>query len=405
VIAVDITGAYTLPVDFQWSNGGTDPSVLGLSAGTYTVTITDDNGCTAIESYTLTEPSPVVLSTYTEDSSAGNNDGKAGVSASGGTGGYTYQWSNGATTATLTGLAAGSYTVTVTDVNSCETIATVSIFTAVNCSSTFNNFPYSNALEGGLGLFDQETATDDTNWRRRSGSTPTKNTGPSNAYSGNNYRYIEASSNRNQAGKVAILKTDRCLDLTQLNQPVFELYYHLYGNQMGSLAIEVSLDNGATWTSVHTVSGNQGDQWSKLTVDLSPWKTAYTQLRIVGTTGSGGRSDIAIDDYYFGEAGGNSADLFPLIVANDQNGDKTKLKVYPNPANDRLHWQLPLDLLQENEVQVTLFDLSGRKVIDRRMPAAERMTLELHDEAPGYYFLQVANRAGVSRTKVVISGN
>lgn len=405
VIAVDITSAYTLPVDFQWSNGATDPAIQGVAAGTYTVTITDANGCTAVETYTLTEPDPISLTTFAEDATAGNNDGKAGVNATGGTGTHQYAWSNGATTATVTGLAAGTYTVTVTDSNNCEATASVTINTAVNCAATFSNFPYSFDLEGGLGIFDQETSTDDTNWRRRSGATPTRNTGPSGPYSGNYYRYIEASSNRNRPGKVAILKTDRCLDLTQLNQPVFELYYHLYGNQMGSLEIQLSLDNGTTWTTVHTESGNQGNQWSKLSVDLSLWKTAYTQLRIVGTTGSGGRSDMAIDHYFIGENGTNSADLYPAVSSYDLTGDETKLKAYPNPVQDRLHIQLPKSLSVEGTVQVTLFDLSGRKVIDRRMPVADLMTLELGTQAAGYYLLQVAGDGAVSRTRIVVAGN
>lgn len=404
VIAVDITSSYTLPVSFQWSNGGTDPSIQGLSAGTYTVTVTDGNGCTAIASYTLTEPTPLALTTSTEDATSGNNDGKATVSVAGGTGAYQYVWSNGATTAVVTGLAAGSYTVTVTDANLCEASVSVAIFTTVNCASTFSNFPYSNDLEGGLGLFRQETSQDDTNWRRRSGSTPTKNTGPSGAYSGNYYRYIEASSNRNRPGKVAMLKTERCLDLTALNQPVFELYYHLYGNQMGSLDIEASLDNGTTWTTIHTESGNQGNQWSKLSVLLGAWKTAYTQLRIVGTTGSGGRSDIAIDDYYLGEAGGNSADLPSAETLTTVNQADTELHVYPNPARERLHLQLPAALLQEGTVQITLYDLSGKKVMDRRLPVADLLTLELNTQTAGYYLLQVANSSSVSRTKVVIGG-
>lgn len=403
IIAVDITSSYALPVDFQWSNGGTDPAIHGLAAGTYTVTITDDNGCTAIETYTITEPAPLVLGTTTEDATAGNNDGKASVTASGGTGNYQYTWSHGPTTAVVSGLAPGTYGVTVTDANNCTATATVNIDTQVNCAATLNNFPYSNDLEGGLGIFDQESSLDDTNWRRRSGSTPSQNTGPSAAHSGSYYRYIEASRNRNSPGKVAILKTDRCLDLTVLNQPVFELYYHLYGNQMGSLEIQVSLDNGASWRTAHIESGNQGDQWFKLTVDLLPWKTAYTQLRIVGTTGSGGRSDMAIDDYYIGEAGANSADLVPLSVSKAPEVTENRLHIYPNPAKDRLYLQLPEALLLEAEVQLTLFDLSGRKLIDRRLPVAELMTLELGDQAAGYYLLQLSNSTVVKRTKLVIA--
>ncbi|KRB59675.1 hypothetical protein ASD98_00715 [Flavobacterium sp. Root186] len=114
------TSAYT----YSWSpSGGTAATATGLTAGTYTVTVTDANSCQITQSFTITEPTALVASPVAQTNIAcfGGNTGSATISATGGTGGYTYSWSpSGGTAATATGLTAGTYTVTVTDSNLCQ---------------------------------------------------------------------------------------------------------------------------------------------------------------------------------------------------------------------------------------------------------------------------------------------
>jgi len=116
-------------ITYAWSNGGTAAAISGLTAGTYTVTATDANGCTDSTSVTITEPTLLVAAASVDDnvSCNGGNDGEATASAMGGTTAYTYAWSNAATTANITGLAAGTYSVTVTDANGCTDSASVTI--------------------------------------------------------------------------------------------------------------------------------------------------------------------------------------------------------------------------------------------------------------------------------------
>jgi hypothetical protein len=111
---------------FLWSNGATTASVTGLAAGTYTVTATNTAGCTGTKTLTITEPAPLVVSLTPTDVSCAN-DGAISSSVSGSTGPYTYLWSNGATTANLTGLVVGNYTVTVTSSTGCTATQTASI--------------------------------------------------------------------------------------------------------------------------------------------------------------------------------------------------------------------------------------------------------------------------------------
>ncbi|MHC0442577.1 T9SS type A sorting domain-containing protein [Flavobacterium sp. 3-210] len=114
------TGAYT----YSWSpSGGTAATATGLTAGTYTVTVTDANSCQATESFNIIQPTALNATPVAQTNIAcyGEATGSATISASGGTGPYTYSWSpSGGTAATATGLAAGTYTVTVTDANLCQ---------------------------------------------------------------------------------------------------------------------------------------------------------------------------------------------------------------------------------------------------------------------------------------------
>lgn len=134
---VNLTGQVD-PVVYIWSNGDSTQSVSGLAPGTYTVSITDANNCPASLSVNITQP-PVLAAnaTATPETATGANDGTATAQPTGGTPPYSYLWSNGATTATITGLTPGSYSVTVMDGNNCSSSQTV-IVNAFNCSLTAN---------------------------------------------------------------------------------------------------------------------------------------------------------------------------------------------------------------------------------------------------------------------------
>jgi hypothetical protein len=108
------------PFTGSWSNGVQGLTNTNLPAGTYTITITDNTGCTTTASKVVTAPSSVsVVVTTTDETAPGANDGTAIAAASGGTPGYSYQWSNTATTESIGNLSPGLYTVTITDANGC----------------------------------------------------------------------------------------------------------------------------------------------------------------------------------------------------------------------------------------------------------------------------------------------
>lgn len=149
--SIDLTVAGGLPpYSFAWSNGATTEDLNGIQAGTYTVTVTDNDTASFIDSFMVTQPDEIIISgVITPPSSGSANDGEIDVTVSGGVPPYAYSWSNGETTQDITGLMIGSYTITVSDTSGCsavqsffvDTIASLSLVsqaTDVTCINTDN---------------------------------------------------------------------------------------------------------------------------------------------------------------------------------------------------------------------------------------------------------------------------
>jgi hypothetical protein len=124
-INLTVTGGAP-PYSFSWSNGSTDEDLFNLLPGVYTGTVTDANGCTRIAELTVGGvPNPAINTSVNPPSCFGSNDGSIAVSISGGTPPFSYLWNTGSTNATVTGLFAGTYEVTVTDANGCTASRTI----------------------------------------------------------------------------------------------------------------------------------------------------------------------------------------------------------------------------------------------------------------------------------------
>ncbi|TMQ68392.1 MAG: T9SS type A sorting domain-containing protein [Candidatus Eisenbacteria bacterium] len=118
-INVTVSGGKT-PYSFLWADGPTTEDRSGLAAGSYSVTVTDANGCTGSTGATITQPPQLTANEKHVDVKCnGGNDGSIDVTVSGGTTPYSFLWADSSTTEDRTGLAAGSYSVTVTDANGC----------------------------------------------------------------------------------------------------------------------------------------------------------------------------------------------------------------------------------------------------------------------------------------------
>src|ERR1019366_5106277 len=127
-INLTVTGG-TTAYTYSWIGGITTQNRTSLAAGTYSVTVTDNNLCTVTASATITQPIAALtaVATPTNVSCFGGNTGAINLTITGGTTAYTYNWIGGITTQNRTSLAAGTYSVTVTDNNLCTATASATI--------------------------------------------------------------------------------------------------------------------------------------------------------------------------------------------------------------------------------------------------------------------------------------
>lgn len=175
------------------------------------------------------------------------------------------------------------------------------------CDEVVREFPQTASLETDLGIWTQNT-DDDGNWVLDTNGTPTGGTGPDAANDGGQYLYLESSdpaavNDPNAIGfdATAIL-TSSCLDVSDIFNLELSFTYHMFGENTGSLQVEV-LPNGETeWELIpeSIITGEQqnanSDDWLTQRINLSNYNGQVIQVRIVGTTGDGFRSDIAIDN-------------------------------------------------------------------------------------------------------------
>jgi hypothetical protein len=126
-IDLTVSGGVT-SYSYSWSHGPGTQDVSALGAGTYTVTVTDGNLCTASTSVTITQPAGINISAITQNADCnGATNGSIDLTVTGGTPTYDFNWSNSDTTEDITGLVSGVYTVTVTDGNGCSASSSITV--------------------------------------------------------------------------------------------------------------------------------------------------------------------------------------------------------------------------------------------------------------------------------------
>jgi gliding motility-associated-like protein len=214
----------TAPYTYNWSPaGGTGATATGLSNGTYTCTITDANGCTAAQIVAITQPT-ILVASMTSNTICAGQDGSIAAVGTGGTGPYTYAWSNGPTTSsqTFTSPSAATYTVTITDANGCTMTGTASItlmptptaaFTTNATNGTFQ-------LNGGTGqLCFTDASTDANAWLWDLNGTPSVTQSPCVT--------VTAANAGSFCATLTAMNANGCVDSTVVCIEIGESFYSI----------------------------------------------------------------------------------------------------------------------------------------------------------------------------------
>ncbi|QHI35172.1 Chitinase A1 [Kordia antarctica] len=299
---------------------------------------------------------------------------------------------------------AGMYTVryNVNDTagnNATEAVRTITVAPVNNgCTNGINTFPYTESYENTLGSWTQSTQ-DDINWIYDYNRTPSNGTGPSNATDGNTYIYVEASGNgTGYPNKQAVINSP-CYDLSNETSATFSFSYHMYGaNNMGTLALEASDDNGLSWTPIWSEAGNKGDRWLNANIDLSQYVGASVQLRFNRITGTTWKADLAIDNVALntsyaarGTATTNSKDKnntaaskVNSIATPDEFGEENTLTIYPNPVRGNV---LNIKLDTGNAKSFRIINLYGQALLTGTVDNQ----INVERLKSGIYFIEVSD--------------
>ncbi len=341
------------PYTYAWSpSGGNNTSATGLSAGTYTFTVTDALGCTATTTVAITEP-PVLTATVsgTDATCAGNSDGTVSVNAGGGTPGYTYMWSpNGATTATVNGLTAGCYTVVTTDAEGCSTTHSVCITEPSALSTIMNSTnPSCNGVCNG-------TAT----------ATPLGGTAPFTFLWCNNSTTATAIGLCGITCAVTIVDANGCsvVDSITLTEPPAAQVNVLGPDTMicDPASLQLCASGGVTYFWSDNTTGQC------VTVDT----TICLQVMITDAQGCISIDSICVTDN---------------ICLGIEDASALEFSIAPNPAKDILIITHGYSSPQRIEV----YDAQGRIVKTEML--GNKAELNVSDLAPGLYSVRIGEKA------------
>jgi len=242
----------TAPYTYQWlPNGGNNATANGLLAGTYTVNVTDINGCMATDVVTVgsgAAPGNITVSS-TPVSCYGGNDGTATVGVNGGQQPYTYLWSNGSTSSSASNLPAGTYSVEVTTNNGCVTSGNVTItqpqepLSVTTTTTDVSCFGDNNGTA--IGLASGGTAPHNYLWN----TTPAQNTNTAINLSANSYLLTITDANGCQTIEEININEPTQLAVQLLSQQEV----NCYGGNDGALSV-----NAGGGTSPYNYSWNTG---------------------------------------------------------------------------------------------------------------------------------------------------
>ena len=319
------------PYSYLWNTGDTSQNLVNITAGQYSVLITDFNNCIISDTFTLNEP---LILTYFDISDSvscfGNNDGSINLTINGGTVPYNYLWNTGDTTEDLSNIYSGVYFVNVLDANNCLLIASISVEEPEDLFAFFNlNYVSCFGLSDG-----------NINGTTIGGSAPY-------SYLWNTGDTIEDLLN--------IPSDMYILSLTDVNNCFFTDTIVVFEPDELSASISyssgalISIGTGGTLPYTYEIYGPSGGLFSStsnnmgVSFTINPVLTGIYTLVVIDANGCIDSSQVNV----------LPSSIFDFNLINEIN-------IYPNPSRDI--FKISLKSLKKQDISISIFSLLGEQV-------------------------------------------
>jgi hypothetical protein len=365
----------TSPYTYLWNTSATTQTISNLVAGTYTVTVTDACNATIVKSKTLTQPVLAATVSGTNITCRGSNTGTATVTPSSGTSPYTYLWNTSATTQSISGLIAGTYSVTVTDA----------------CNTTIVK---SKTLTQPAALTASITTT---------ASSPCQSTGTAvvtATYGTSPYTYLWNTGDTSKTiinlapAQYKVTVTDACSATKSVSKSVGTNSINIAtvitctpsGTCQGSIAATVTGGN----TPYSYLWNDPSLQTTQTAVNLCIGTYKITVTDALGCTKT--KTNMSV------------ANCAKSLSTENEDFSEEQIVVYPNPAKDFININFPVESLDEN-VSVEIYDITGSLIYNKANIALvpDELKINLHSFSNGVYMVKIIYGDTIYYKKLILN--
>ncbi|MBK6484999.1 MAG: T9SS type A sorting domain-containing protein [Chitinophagaceae bacterium] len=386
--AIDVTVSDAQgTVTYQWSDGATSEDRTDLVPGVYTVTAEDDE-CSKTSTFTISEPVALGLSGSALDVTVvGGSDGSIDITVSGGTGSYSYSWNDGSTDEDRNNLAAGTYTVTVTDENGC-TIQESFIVNDVECTITVD-----------AGADDSKCHNDPTSlYAVSSDPNATFSWSPASGVDNPNIANPVTNVTQTTTFTVTVTGSNGCVASDEVTITAYKLVkakIEIYPNTPSCEApcLKLFTKNNPNYSYEWRLNGQP--------IVGAADKNTYCAC-------VSGDYSVHVTDLVSGCM--HTSKKFVVVIApkmEDGNKDvptkEMSLNVWPNPATDNLN--ITVSNGSDGSVKVQLLDVFGREIMLNELNGSryeQTITWNMNDLSNGVYFVRVLNGDNRIEQKVMV---
>jgi hypothetical protein len=368
VASVSVSGGVP-PYEYEWNTTSTDTMITSLTAGNYTVTVTDSAGCVTVKQITVESPTAIETSVQINNSVScfGLTNGSAVAIVTGGTAPFSYAWNNGETADTAFALPQGNAIVTVTDSNGCQFLDTAVIVSPDEIILTYNITPV-------------ECDGDED------GAASVAATGGIPPYS---YTWSTGNTSTSISNKVNGVYILSITDNAGCEKEDSVVIYPLYPSPEVDLGED--LDICVDWP-VKISAGSNGASYNWSTGQFLNFITVATAgtywVEVTNDSGCVGTDTILVETH-------------TCLGIKEVSGDEGFV-VYPNPTTGMIHIEASIEL---GDAVYKVYDVSGKVAMTGRFQKSKHSNeanLDLTSLQSGNYIIEILSENQSIHQSVVV---